>query len=177
MDEKKINKPLELTMPWAIGLVITKRAEKINVCPITFQVISSIYEKPYVVTVGLGNEHYTLETIQKTGEFSFAYPAKQQLADALYCGTVSGHYIDKIPNTKFSFISGQIIRAPHLVGAVANFECKVIHSHRLEVFTIVVGEIVYVEKSNLDKLEKVYALGGQQYGSIREIELMQRGRT
>lgn len=172
----KYYKELDVTMPWVVGLVITKRNEKINVCPITFQVISSIYEKPYVVCIGLANNQ-TLENILKTKEFTYAYPSKKQIKDTLYCGTASGRNIDKLKNTSFTFKPSKVIIPPQLQGAVANFECEVIHTHKLETFMIVVGKIKHAEIYDKTKLAKIYALGDFNYGIIEKVKIIKENRT
>ncbi|MBI2641748.1 flavin reductase family protein [Candidatus Roizmanbacteria bacterium] len=180
MDEDSIYKALDLTMPWAVGLVITKRENKINVCPVTFQVISSIYEKPYVVCIGLSNTNYTLETILKTKEFTYAYPSIKQLKDTLFSGTVSGRNMNKISKTSFEFTKASKISSPHLNGAIVNFECKLDHAYRLERFTIVVGKIVHAQfdrYKKIEKLQKIYALGDFDYGVIEKINVIQSSRT
>lgn len=169
-------KELDATMPWVVGLVITKRNGKINICPITFQLISSIYEKPHVVCIGLANNH-SLENILKTKEFTYAYPSKEQIKDTLYCGTVSGKNTDKLKSTSFTFDPSKLIDPPHLKDAVANFECVVIHTHKLETFTIVVGKIKHAEISDKTKLDKIYALGDFNYGIIEKVIILKQART
>ncbi len=172
-------KALDLTMPWTIGLVITKRDDKINICPVTFQVISSIYEKPYVVCIGLSNDNYSLETILKTKEFAYAYPSSKQLKDSLFSGTISGRNIDKIKKTSFKFTKARSISSPHLQDAVVNFECKVKDIIKLETFTIIVGKIVNLQFDKYTKehkLNKMYALGDFNYGVIEKLKVMETGR-
>ncbi|GEM_PF-3421673 len=176
IDENFFDEMSESTMPWMIGAVITKSSNKINLCPVTFQTISSRFEKPFSICIGLTNDNYTLETVLKTKEFTYAYPSKEQLKDVLYCGTVSGRDRDKLKNTDFQFSDSQHITLPQLKDAVANYECIVIHTHKLDIFTIVIGEIINGVVSKRDKLDKIYALGEEGYGIIKSIKALEEKR-
>lgn len=176
-DVNKLKEELNRSMPWTIGLVITKRKNRVNVCPVTFQVVSSVYEKPLVVCIGLSNDHYSLETVALTHEFVYAYPSVDQLKDVLYCGTVSGRTVDKLKNTTFSFTPSRHVASPQLKGAVANFECRVISKHTLETFTIVIGKILTGVISDKQQLDKIYALGNTNYGIIKQTKILKHGRV
>lgn len=176
MTDTQVREKLEAIWPEVIGLVITKESDKINVCPVNYQGVSTVYEKPLSVCLGLDNKNLTLETVLKTSEFVYTYPSRAQLKDAIYCGTVSGRVIDKIPNTNFKFSPSKAILPPNLVGAVLNYECKLVHSYNVGDFTIVIGKILEINSSGKDNLQKIYALGGQRYGVIKEVETLQDGR-
>lgn len=167
---------LDLDKPEVIGVVITKRNGKINVCPVNWQVTSTSYEKPPVVCVGLSNEHWTLENIKASNEFTYAYPSKDQLRDTLYCGTVSGRNIDKISHTSFKFRPAKYVSVPVLEGAVLNFECKLMKVIKLDNFSIVIGRVIEFYKSKKKSLDKIYSLGGSNYGVIDSIKVIQRER-
>ncbi|OGK32706.1 hypothetical protein A3H80_01310 [Candidatus Roizmanbacteria bacterium RIFCSPLOWO2_02_FULL_37_19] len=176
MDEHTIKEKIGKIRPQVIGVVITQRENEINLCPINFQAVSTIYEKPPSVCIGLDNSNYTLETILETKEFVYAYPSKNQLKDTIYCGTVSRHNVDKLNNTNFTFSPSKIIKPPILNNAVLNFECKLIHYINLGQFTIVVGEIKEIYSSDKTTLDKIYSLGGQKYGILKDFEILQEGR-
>lgn len=176
MSDLPHQEKLESIWPEVIGLVITKNEEKLNACPINYQGISTIYETPLSVTLGLDNRNLTLENILKTKEFVYAYPSMDQLKDTLYCGTVSGRNTDKLIHTNFTFSLSEKVAAPHLDDAVLNCECKLMHHYNVGQFTIVIGEIVHMSGSPDKKLEKIYAFGGTQYGIIQEVKVLQIGR-
>ena len=176
MNDQEIKEKLEAIWPEVIGAVITKRDDTVNLCPINYQAVSTVYEKPLSVCIGLDNKNYTLETILQTGEFVYAYPSKSQLKDVLYCGTVSGRDGDKPRQTKLQFSPSEKIAPPNLVDAVLNYECKLLHHYNVGEFTIVIGEILKVVSSDKDNLEKIYALGGMRYGAIKDVEVLQEGR-
>jgi flavin reductase (DIM6/NTAB) family NADH-FMN oxidoreductase RutF len=178
--DQEIREKMESVFPEVIGAVITKRGDQVNLCPINYQAISTVYEKPLTICIGLSNHGYSLETILETKEFVYAYPAKDQLKDILHCGTVSGRGGDKLAGTELTFNQSLSVRPPHLVGAVLNYECRLVHSYNAggqDSFTILVAEIVQIVpttgKSNLDK---IYSLGGHNYGSISGTDVLQVGR-
>lgn len=176
MNDNLILEKLEAIWPEVIGLVITQRNEKLNVCPINYQGVSTIYETPLTVTLGLDNKNLTLENILETKEFVYAYPSKDQLKDTIYCGTISGRNEDKLAKTNFAFSPSQKVATPHLVGAVLNYECTLMHHYNVGHFTIVIGEIVALHSSADKNVQKIYALGGSRYGIITDVEVLQDGR-
>jgi len=159
--------------PEVIGVVITKSGEQVNLCPVNFQAVSTVFEKPLTVCIGLMNNSFSLETILKTGQFVYAYPAARHLKDVLYCGSVSGRSADKIAYTaaiQFDLpLQGEV---PVLKDAVANFECKLVHSYDRGDFTVVIGEIVAHQTVGEYTLDKIYSLGGQNFGVIREVDIL-----
>lgn len=171
-DEK-----LELLRPLVIGVVITKGNDKINLCPVNWQVVSTAWEKPFVVCICLSKSNYDLESILKYKEFVYAYPSRSQLKDILYCGTVSGRTEDKIAKTKLQFTNSESVTPPNLVGAVANFECRLHTTVEMDTFVIVLGKVVKIKDSSLTALDKIYALGEYNYGAIKDVEILQHGRT
>lgn len=174
--DQEIKEKLEAIWPEVIGAVITKRDNKVNLTPINYQAVSTVYEKPLSVCLGLDNRNYTLETILETKEFVYAHPSRQQLRQTLYCGTVSGRDTDKLANTDFTFTESELIAPPTLDGAVLNYECKLVHHYNVGEFTIVIGEIVSIKPSDKGNLDKIYALGGMRYGAIKEVQVLQEGR-
>lgn len=176
MNDQEIKEKLEAIWPEVIGAVITNQDGKVNLCPINYQAVSTVYEKPLSVCIGLDNKNQTLQTVLQTGEFVYAYPSKSQLHDIIYCGTVSGREGDKLAQTKLQFSPSQKVVPPNLVDAVLNYECKVLHHYDVGEFTVVIGEIVNVVASDKSNLDKIYALGGMKYGAIQSVEVLQEGR-
>jgi flavin reductase (DIM6/NTAB) family NADH-FMN oxidoreductase RutF len=176
MNNQEIKEKIEAIWPEVIGVVITRSAERVNLCPINYQAVSTVYEKPLSVCIGLDNRNFTLETILQTHEFVYAYPSKSQLKDVLFCGTVSGRGDDKLKQTSLRFTSSESIASPNLEDAVLNYECKLLHHYNVGEFTIVIGEIVKINASQKGSLDKVYALGGMRYGAIQAVQVLQEGR-
>lgn len=182
MGDEQLREQLTHIWPEVIGLVITKRDGRINACPINYQAVSTAYEQPLSVCIGLNNESYSLESLLLAGEFTYAYPAKAQVKSALYCGTVSGRDVDKIHATDLQFDEPESVATPLLQGAVANYECKVLHHHKVGVYTVVIGEVLRLHtygKSNFDKLYNFGRGSADQpggYGIVQVGEILQKDR-
>lgn len=174
---------LELLMPLTNALVITRRNGKVNLCPINYQVVSTKYELPLTVCIGLSNTSFSLENILETKEFVLAYPSREQLEDTIHCGTISGRDTDKLAQTRFEMTPAEKIPVPQLKGAVINLECQLQQTIKQDTFTIVIAKVVALkgsEKQALDEQsspsDKTYALGHQSYGTIKELSIDQIGR-
>lgn len=175
MNDQDLEK-LELLFPLTNALVITKSGERINLCPVNYQVVSTKYELPPTVCVGLSNTSFSLETILETKEFILAYPSKDQLEDTIHCGTISGRDKDKLAQTNFEFSPSKKIKTPHLEGAVINLECELQQTVVQETFTIVIARVVALQGSDKKSLDKTYALGHQNYGTIKGVSIDRAGR-
>lgn len=168
---------LESIFPEVIGTVITIGPQKrVNLCPINFQAVSTKYENPLSVCIGLSNESQTLDDILKNSQFVYSYPSSRQLKDVIYCGTVSGKTIDKLKETKLQFSPSKTISPPNLESAVLNFECVLKHHYNAGNFTIVIGEITNISRNKNSDSKKIYSLGGMKYGTIRTDRIIQEGR-
>jgi flavin reductase (DIM6/NTAB) family NADH-FMN oxidoreductase RutF len=172
-----VREKLEAVFPSVIGVVVTKRGDKVNLCPINYQAISTVYETPLTITIGLSNRGYTLETVLETGEFVYAYPSTDQLDDVLHCGTVSGRTTDKLAATGLEFNQSLTIKPPHLKDAVLNYECRMVHHYNAGSFTIVVAEIQeIIPSSHKGDLDKIYSLGHHRYGALEGVKVLKEGR-
>jgi len=174
---EKVKQKLKYIFPEVIGLVITKNRGKINLCPVNFQAISTAYESPLTICIGLSNESYSLKSILEKKEFIYAYPNSNQLRDTIYCGTVSGKNNSKLSNTSFKFIDSEIVDVPCLENGILNLECKLVHRENRGNFSVLIAEIIKIHPSVNDSLEKIYSFGGSRYGIIKEIEVLLEGRN
>lgn len=176
MDQDKIAKQLDAIFPQVIGAVITHdhKDGRVNLAPINFQAVSTKYEHPASVCIGLSNQSSTLKNILDSKQFVYAYPNPNQVKDIIYCGTVSGHTTDKMKNTKLKFKKSNQVEPPTLQEAVINFECELTHSYKAGDFTIIVGEVKYMQVN--DSRQKIYSLGGTKYGTLKIDEILQEGR-
>lgn len=178
MHNKKVIAQLEKVFPEVIGAVITidSTEETVNLCPVNFQAVSTKYENPLTVCLGLGNQSHTLQNILATKQFVYAYPTAEQLKDIIYCGTVSGRTVDKLKNTTLQFTKSRTVAPLNLQAAVINFECTLRHTYVAGDFTLVLGEITHIHASDNEKAKKIYSLGGMKYGTVRVDEVLQENR-
>lgn len=174
MDEYK--QQFEAVWPEVIGAVITTTNGTVNLCPVNYQAVSTAYESPATVCIGLGANSYSLQAILQSKEFVYAYPTLDQIKDVIYCGTVSGHDGDKIVHTKLSFTPAHHISPPLLDTAVLNYECALLHSYDVGGYTIVIGKVLAVHGPDADPSRKIYSFGSQQYGVLAGHLIVQQGR-
>lgn len=176
MHAKKIDEALQAAFPELIVGVITQVDDKANIAPINFQAISTKYERPLTVCLGISNTSHSLASIRSTKQFVVALPDAKQMKDIIYCGTVSGKNVDKLAHTDLEFADATSVDPPLLIGAILNLECTHAHSYVAGDFTIVIGTIVELHHNQATGLQKIYALGGAKYGTLRIDQVLQEGR-
>lgn len=176
MNQAETEKALELIFPEVIVAVITKADNKTNLAPVNFQAISTKYETPLTVCLGISNTSYSLRNILETKEFVVAFPDQTQLRDIIYCGTVSGRDTDKLADTNLKFADAKSVQPPLLTGALLNLECELKHQYKAGDFTIVVGQIAELHSNHSSGLKNIYSLGGTRYGTIKIDEVIQESR-
>lgn len=94
---------------------------------------------PAIVYISSGKEHYTNLGILEHGTFSINFPHTELLTKADYCGTVSGHDVDK--SKLFDIFFGQLKTAPMIQECPVNLECKVIKEFCIKHRQVFVGEV------------------------------------
>jgi flavin reductase (DIM6/NTAB) family NADH-FMN oxidoreductase RutF len=85
--------------------------------------------------------------------FTVAVPGAHQLAEADYCGLVSGRSIDKYAACKFTPVRADLVDAPYAQEFPMVVECRLLHTTEIGLHTQFIGEImdVKVEESALDE--------------------------
>lgn len=58
MNDQEIKEKLEAIWPEVIGAVITKQNGTVNLCPINYQAVSTVYEKPLSVDRRDSKSHF-----------------------------------------------------------------------------------------------------------------------
>ncbi|MCW3981217.1 MAG: flavin reductase family protein [Candidatus Bathyarchaeota archaeon] len=94
---------------------------------------------PAIVYISSGKDHYTNLGILEHGTFSINFPQTELLTRADYCGTVSGHDVDK--SQLFDIFFGELKTAPMIQECRVNLECKVIKEFCIEHRQVFVGEV------------------------------------
>ncbi|MFX0050401.1 MAG: flavin reductase family protein [Candidatus Hodarchaeota archaeon] len=132
--------------------------------------------KPPIVYISSGKDHYTNIGILEHGTFSINFPSTKLLSKTDYCGTVSGHNVDK--SQLFEVFFGELETAPLIQECPVNLECKVIKKFSIQHRQIFIGEVMqsYVNKEfviesegrkrivDMTKLDPIiYALDNRYY--------------
>jgi len=102
---------------------------------------------PPLVYISSHREHYTNEGVLENGTFSVNLPTTDLLAEADYCGLVSGRDVDK--STLFEAFYGELGTAPMIVACPVNLECRVVKEFCIEDRQVFVGRVVqaYVDQA------------------------------
>jgi flavin reductase (DIM6/NTAB) family NADH-FMN oxidoreductase RutF len=95
---------------------------------------------PAIVYISSGSGHHTNRGILEHGTFSINFPSTRLLAVTDYCGTVSGHDVDK--SQLFDVFFGESGTAPMIQECPVNLECKVIKEFSIQHRQIFVGEVL-----------------------------------
>jgi len=96
--------------------------------------------KPPLVYVSLHRDHHSTAGILHNGTFSVNVPHTGLLAEADYCGIVSGRDVDKA--ALFDVFYGELGTAPLIRQCPVNLECRVVHDFAIQHRQVFVGEIV-----------------------------------
>ncbi|HET6489600.1 MAG TPA: flavin reductase family protein [Syntrophales bacterium] len=103
---------------------------------------------PPCVAVSLRKATYTHGNIVQQDGFTVNIPSEYYLAQADYCGMVSGKKADKFAETGFTPIRSDLVNAPYIAEFPLILECKLIHQFELGLHTQFVGEILDVKASD-----------------------------
>jgi len=129
--------------PWAVTLVsCADEAGKPNA--ITIGASSVCSARPPTVGVAIGARQYSLELIQRTGDFGLSIPDRALLRATDLCGTVSGRNCDKFAVAGLTVQEPALIQSPLIAECPVSMECRVVHTAHLGSHDWVIGEIVAV---------------------------------
>lgn len=108
---------------------------------------------PPIVYISSGRGHYTNIGILEHETFSINFPPTTLLVKTDYCGTVSGHDVDK--SQLFEVFFGELETAPMIRECPVNLECKVIKEFSIQHRQIFVGDVVqtYVNADFVTEVE------------------------
>jgi flavin reductase (DIM6/NTAB) family NADH-FMN oxidoreductase RutF len=101
---------------------------------------------PPIVYISSGQEHYTNQGILEQRTFSINFPSTKLLTKTDYCGTVSGHNVDK--SKLFEVFFGELKTAPMIRECPVNLECQVIKEFCIQHRQIFIGDVIqsYINK-------------------------------
>ena len=117
---------------------------------------------PPCVAVSLRKATYTYSNIALQGGFTISIPSERHVAEADYCGLMSGKKTDKFAETGLTPVHSDLVNAPYIAEFPFVLECRLIQKIELGLHTQFVGEILDVkaeegvldQKGNLD-VEKI----------------------
>ena len=164
MKQVEIKEAMKFRHPEIVVLIVTKSKEgKIDITPLGWAMLGS--SNPNTWTIGVAKRHYSHKAILDSKEFTLCIPSYKQKDDVLYCGTVSGWNVDKLPNTKFNFLSAKNVSTPLIEDSLACYECKLIGKMPTSDHTIFLGEIMVAHISG--KNDGLINLGNKNLVKIK----------
>jgi flavin reductase (DIM6/NTAB) family NADH-FMN oxidoreductase RutF len=107
--------------------------------------------EPFLYSIFLHKKRKSFEVINKSKEFCINFPTEEMADLALFCGTKSGHKIDKFTEGKIEKENCKKIDCPRIKGCSAYIECKAIDFIEVGDHVMIVGEVVAQEKGNMKK--------------------------
>ncbi len=123
---------------------------------------------PPILMVSIAPERHTHNLILEAGEFGISILADDQRNLSTLGGTTSGRDVDKIAEGNVATAPGEKIRAPHVAGARAWLECKLVSHETVGDHTVFYGEVLKTvadeAKSALVLFNRVYYALGEKRG-------------
>ena len=96
---------------------------------------------PPMISLSIRPQRYTFRGIRENMAFSVNVPSSDMMAEADYCGMVSGSKINKVEVCQFKVFYGKVENAPLIEQCPVNLECKVVHILGLGSNSLVIGSI------------------------------------
>ena len=135
--------------------------------------------KPACVCVSLREATYTYGAIVERKAFTINIPSSEQIAIADYFGIASGRDVDKFAVAGLTATKAEHVDAPLVTEFPLNLECALIHTLKIGLHTLFVGEILDVKadesilnesgRPSIEKLNPaIFATGDGAYFDIGE---------
>jgi len=133
--------------------------------------------KPPSVCVSLREATYSYAAIADRGAFSVNVPTSKQAGIADYLGLVSGRDVEKFAAAGLTEVRAEHIDAPLVEEFPLNLECRLIHTLKIGLHTLFVGEIADVKadesilndkgRPSIEKLDPpIFSTGDAAYYGI-----------
>ncbi len=115
--------------------------------------IGVLSTKPPLIGIGLNKSRYSTPMIEENGEFVVNIPNEKHLAEADWCGCVSGKTINKWEKAHLTKEPSSKVKAPLIKECPVNIECAVRQTLDIGDYKIFIGEIVetHVEKDVMNE--------------------------
>lgn len=177
MAEKTVD---EVSLKWAyrllgacpVVLVSTNDGKKDNAATVAW--CAPCEMEPPKVMLALATEHKSAHDIRTTGEFALNIPTLPNLDLVMYCGSVSGHDVDKLAVRGIAVRRGhKLARLPLLEDCAAWLECKVDSAEKWDEHGIVIAHVVHASMRrgvldsdhswNCARFPLLHHLGGKKF--------------
>jgi flavin reductase (DIM6/NTAB) family NADH-FMN oxidoreductase RutF len=103
-----------------------------------------ISHKPALLGISIARSHFSNDLIKHSGEFIINIPSWDLLDKVVYCGTHSGHNVDKFAQTGLvPAKANRLINTPFIDDCIGNIECYVRDVRENGDHSLFVGEAIY----------------------------------
>lgn len=151
--------------PDPVALVTVATETRSNVMTVGWA--SPISINPPILMVSIAPQRFTHDLILEAGEFGVSILADDQKKLSELAGTLSGTFVDKLARPEFETVSGRKIGAPHIAGARAQLECKLVEHHTVGDHTVFYGEVIH---SEADEAKSALVLFNRSYYALGEVK-------
>ncbi len=114
---------LKYFWPMRHYLVTCGSSGQANVIAVSF--CMPVSREPPMVACAIGQNTYSCELIQQTGEFVINVPAQELKRQIYYCGIHSGRGVNKFKESGLTPLPARHINAPIIAECLAHMECRV----------------------------------------------------
>jgi len=100
-----------------------------------------VNSEPAMVSIAIRHHRHTHKGIRQNSTFSVNIPSAEMVRETDYCGTISGHKVDKVEVCHFKVFYGKLGNAPLIEQCPVNLECKVMQMLNLGSHSLFIGRI------------------------------------
>ena len=100
---------------------------------------------PPCVSISVREATYTFASLVEQKAFTISVPGEKHVKEADFIGIASGKDVDKFAATGLTPVRSELVNAPYIDEFPLVLECKVVHSHKVGLHTLFVGEILDIK--------------------------------
>jgi len=101
--------------------------------------------KPPAISVSLREATYSYANIVDRKAFTVSIPSVAQARQVDFLGIASGRDVDKLAEAGLTATRSELVDAPYVAEFALSLECRLLHSLKIGLHTLFVGEIVDVK--------------------------------
>jgi flavin reductase (DIM6/NTAB) family NADH-FMN oxidoreductase RutF len=150
--------PATLVLPTPVWVVGTYDSEgRPNVMTAAWGGV--VCSKPPAVSVSLREATYSYANIVDRKAFTVSVPSAHQARQADFLGMASGRDVDKFAEAGLTATRSDLVDAPYVAEFPLCLECRLLHSLKIGLHTLFVGEIVDVRADEDVLVDNIPAIG------------------
>jgi len=150
--------PATLVVPTPVWVVGTYDSEgRPNVMTAAWGGV--VCSKPPAVSVSLREATYSYANIVDRKAFTVSVPSALQARQADFLGMASGRDVDKFAAAGLTATRSDLVDAPYVTEFPLCLECRLLHSLKIGLHTLFVGEIVDVRADEDVLVDNIPAIG------------------